>query len=355
MTKHQKGWALLMAALFLLCGALSFVYAQGVPAPAGSLAPTKIDIRATPIEAFDPREPAKKQFGSLIFRGGLQLSSAHKQVGGLSSIRVAANGSNFLAVTDRGFWLRGRIAYQGESPSGIADGEIAPMLYSDGRPITARGWYDSEALAEDGGFAYVALERVHRILKFDYAKRGLLSRGTLVPTPPEVAKLPSNLGLECLQVMPKGSPLAGALIAISERGLDEANNIRGFLIGGPRPGLFSVRPSDDFDIVDCAVAPNSELLILERSFSWRRGVAMRIRSVPLADIVPGAVLEGSKLISADMGFEIDNMEGLSVHRAPKGETVLTLVSDDNFSMIQRTILLQFTLLDREGAAVSKRD
>ncbi len=32
----------------------------------------------------------------------------------------------------------------------------------------ARGWYDTEALAEDGGFAYVALERVHRILKFDY-------------------------------------------------------------------------------------------------------------------------------------------------------------------------------------------
>ena len=341
-----------MAALFLLCGALSLVYAQGTPAPAGSDGPTTIDIRATRIEAFDPREPAKKQFGSLSFRGGLQLSSANKQFGGLSAVRVAANGSNFLAVTDRGFWLRGRITYDGESPAGIADGEIAPMLYSDGRPITARGWYDSEALAEDGGFAYVALERVHRILKFDYAKRGLLSRGTLVPTPPEVSKLKSNSGLECLQVMPKGSPLAGALIAISER-VDEANNIRGFLIGGPKPGLFSVKASGDFDVVDCAVAPNSQLLILERSFSWRRGVAMRIRSVPLADIVPGAVLEGSELISADMGFEIDNMEGLSVHRTAKGETVLTLVSDDNFSMLQRTILLQFTLLDRDGASASK--
>jgi hypothetical protein len=81
---------------------------------------------------------------------------------------------------------------------------------------------------------------------------------------------------------------------------------------------------------------------------------MRIRSVPLADIVPGAVLEGSKLISADMGFEIDNMEGLSVHRSAKGETVLTLVSDDNFSMIQRTILLQFTLLDRDASSVSRK-
>ncbi len=346
MTQRQKGWALLVAALFLLSVGAFFAQAQNAAGAAEADASAKIDIQTRRIDAFDPREPAKKQFGSLIFRGGLVLASPHKQFGGLSSIRLAANGSNFLAVTDRGFWVRGRITYQGETPAGVADGEIAPMLYSDGRPITARGWYDTEALAEDGGFAYVALERVHRILKFDYAKRGLLARATLVPTPPEMAKLPSNRGLECLQVMPKGSPLAGALIAISERGLDEANNIRGFLIGGPKPGLFAVKQSDEFDIVDCAVGLNSELLILERSFSWRRGVAMRIRSVALSDIVPGAVLEGSKLISADMGYEIDNMEGLSVHRTPKGETVLTLISDDNFSMLQRTILLQFTLLDR---------
>jgi hypothetical protein len=306
----------------------------------------KIDIKARPIESFDPRDTSRKQFGSLVFRGGLELSSSHRQFGGLSSIRVAANGSSFLAITDRGYWLRGRITYGGDTPTGIADAEIAPMLYSDGKPIQGRGWYDTEAFAEDGGFAYVALERVHRILKFDIGKRGLLARGTLVPVPKEMGKLPSNKGIECLMVAPKGSPIAGALIAISERGLDEAKNIRGFLIGSPKPGLFSVKPSDDYDVVDCAVTPTHDALILERHFSWRRGVAMRIRRVPLADIVPGVVLEGSLLITADMGYQIDNMEGLSVHRAANGDTVLTLVSDDNFSLIQRTILLQFTLLDK---------
>ena len=58
------------------------------------------------------------------------------------------------------------------------------------------------------------------------------------------------------------------------------------------------------------------------------------------------MLEGTTLMSADMGFQIDNMEGISVHKAASGETVLTLVSDDNFSIIQRTILLQFTLLEK---------
>jgi hypothetical protein len=31
-----------------------------------------------------------------------------------------------------------------------------------------------------------------------------------------------------------------------------------------------------------------------------------------------------------------------VHRAGDGATVLTLISDDNFSPLQRTVLLQFT-------------
>ena len=50
------------------------------------------------------------------------------------------------------------------------------------------------------------------------------------------------------------------------------------------------------------------------------------------------------LITADMSSEIDNMEGLAVHTGARGETVLTLISDDNFNaLLQRTILLQFTL------------
>ena len=54
-----------------------------------------------------------------------------------------------------------------------------------------------------------------------------------------------------------------------------------------------------------------------------------------------------------MTAEIDNMEGLAVHRSPRSDTVLTLISDDNFSsFLQRTILLQFTLLD-DGTAAHK--
>jgi hypothetical protein len=37
------------------------------------------------------------------------------------------------------------------------------------------------------------------------------------------------------------------------------------------------------------------------------------------------------------------MEGLAISKNENGETMLTLISDDNFSMLQRTVLLQFRL------------
>jgi hypothetical protein len=39
------------------------------------------------------------------------------------------------------------------------------------------------------------------------------------------------------------------------------------------------------------------------------------------------------------------MEGIDGFVTPEGDTALTMVSDDNFSLIQRTLLLQFTLLE----------
>jgi hypothetical protein len=39
------------------------------------------------------------------------------------------------------------------------------------------------------------------------------------------------------------------------------------------------------------------------------------------------------------------MEGIDVHLTPEGDTVLTMISDDNFSLLQRTLLLQFKLVE----------
>lgn len=197
----------------------------------------------------------------------------------------------------------------------------------------------------DGSTVYVGLERVNQILRFDFSKGGIRSRGEVVPVPADISKLPFNKGLESLVFVPKGQPIAGTLIAISERGLDEEGNIRGFLIGGPTPGQFAVKRTKDFDISDATLLPSGDLLLLERKFSLLDGMGIRIRRIPLSAVVPGAIIDGPTIFEVDLGYEIDNMEGIDSHVAEDGSTVLTMVSDDNFSMIQRTLLLQFTLVD----------
>jgi hypothetical protein len=308
-------------------------------------APVSIEVNARPIPSFDTRDRARVRFGELQYRSGLILTSRFRGFGGLSGFRLDAKGERFIAVSDKGGWFTGRIVYRGREMTGLDDVEAAPLLGPDGRPITARKWYDSEALALDGTLVYVGLERVNRILRYDFAEGVIRSRGEEIPVPPAVRKLPNNKGLEALVMVPKGLPLAGTLIAISERGLDADGNIIGFLIGGRTPGRFSLRRSQNFDVSDAVLLPSGELLVLERKFSWLAGVNIRIRRIPLKSLAPGAVVDGPSIFEADLGNEVDNMEAIDAHVTPEGDTVLTLVSDDNFSMVQRNLLLQFTMVE----------
>jgi hypothetical protein len=309
-------------------------------------APVAIEVKARPIGSFDMRDRSRVRFGELQFRSGLVLTSSFRGFGGLSALRLDQAGARFIALNDKGTWFTGRIVYRGTEITGLADVEAAPIRGPDGRPITiGRRWYDTEALALDGGIAYVGLERVHQIMKFDIGRDGVRARGETVPTPPSMRRLPANKGVEALVVIPKGRPLAGTLLAISERGLDADGNIKGFMIGGKTPASFSIRRTEDFDISDAALLPNGDLLVLERKFSLFTGAGIRIRRLSLRALVPAALLDGRSIFEADLGHEIDNLEGLDVHLDAEGNTVLTLVSDDNFSMIQRNLLLQFTLIE----------
>jgi hypothetical protein len=308
-------------------------------------APVSIEVNARPIAFFDTRDHARVRFGSLEYRSGLVLTSSFRGFGGLSGLRLDAKGERFISISDHGSWFTGRIVYQGREMTGLADVEAAPLLGADGRPITARGWYDSESIALDGSHVYVGLERANEVLRYDFSKGFTRSRGEVIPTPPAVRKLPRNKGLEALVMVPKGQPLAGTLIALSERGLDAEGNLMAFLIGGKTPGQFAVLRTNNFDISDAVLLPSGELLILERKFSWLAGIGIRIRSIPLKSVAPGALVDGPSIFDADLSHEVDNMEGIDAHVTPEGETVLTMISDDNFSMLQRTLLLQFTMVE----------
>ena len=243
------------------------------PAP-----PAAIEIQAQPIAGVRPPRADRRRFGTLDFRGGLVLTSPFREFGGISAINVAADGANFLAVTDRSWWLRGRITYRGTRPTGIADAEMAPMLGPDGARCAARGWYDTEAIARDGD-TRLCRHRARapdRALRLRQGRPAGARRGRS-RCRPAFRSFPQQrqhrgAGLRAARL----GPLGGTLIAISERGLDRDGNHLAFLIGGPRPGAFTIKRSDDFDVSDATILPGGDLVILERKFGWTTGLSIRI-------------------------------------------------------------------------------
>ena len=221
---------------------------------------------------------------------------------------------------------------------------MAPVLGRDGKPLRRTRSYDTEGLTIAGGVAYVAIERTQEVMRFSWAKDGVKARAQSVPVPPEAKQLPRNQGLEAIGVAPAKSPLAGALVVITERARAMTNApTRGFILSGPRQGAFDVARSGEFDVTDLAFLPSGELLLLERRASLFRGFGARIRRIAASAVYPDATVDGPVIFEADSGHQIDNMEGLSVHRDDAGETIVSMISDDNFSALQRTVLVEFAL------------
>lgn len=300
-----------------------------------------VEISARRIAAFEPRNRDRRRFGALQFRGGLVLSCGHPRFGGFSGLSRSADGRDLVSVSDRGYWLTAKVVSQDGRPIALDGGEMAAILGASGRPLARSGLYDTESLCIADGIAYVGIERRHEIVRFDWARQGTEARARSVPVPAEIKRLPRNRGLEALGVVPSG-PLKGALVAIAERSGRQDEPTLGAILGGSQPGLFKLARRDGYDITDLAFLPSGDMLVLERWYQPLRGVGMRIRRIAGRDLKPGALLDGPPLIEADLGFEIDNMEGLSIHHED-GRTILTLISDDNFSFLQRTLLLEFEL------------
>ena len=73
------------------------------------------------------------------------------------------------------------------------------------------------------------------------------------------------------------------------------------------------------------------------------GVGMRLRRIEGESIRPDAVVDGEILFEANYRSQIDNMEGLDAIPEPDGSVRLIVVSDDNHSILQRTLMLEFRL------------
>jgi hypothetical protein len=331
-----------LATIALVLG-LAFLAGRGGASSHRQMMPEPVPVTSYHLPFFRHGDLGTTRFGPLEFIGGLELRGKHPGFGGLSAIRVMQDGHRFLGITDTGDWIEGNIVYLNGKPTSVQGVIIAPVIGPGGQRAKDLGLWDSESLVVDGDQAFVGIERDHTILAYDRSKGGLRAEGRRIPLPAFVENWPENRGIEALGILPAESPYAGRLIGLSERSGDREEPTEGFVMrkDGSNAFRFSLKRSDGFDITDLDFMPNGDLIVLERYFSPLRGVAMRLRRVKTADIRPDALVDGEVLLTADKAFHVDNMEGLSIHRDAAGATVFTIVSDDNFSVAQRTLLLQF--------------
>jgi hypothetical protein len=314
-------------------------------------APQPIEINARVLQQFQPSRPDARRFGDLEFRGGLVLSSPSDHFGGLSGLVMDAEGRRLLAVSDRGAWLAAAVEYDKSGAlAAVTGARMGPLLALRGRSLKSKREQDAESVALiegtlERGTVLIGFERVHRIGRFEVRGGDVQAPSGYERLAPEAARMPSNQGLEALTKI-TGGPLKGTLVGFAERLTRGSGYHTGWIWAGEQPQRFQLRDIDGFDITGAAGLPDGGLLVLERFFRWSTGVKMRLRRLAATDIKPAAKLDGHVVFEGDSGYEIDNMEGIAVHRGGRGETIVTLISDNNFNRIlQRTVILQFTLLE----------
>ena len=334
-----------------------------ISAPAYSRAQAqseRIDLKTSPL-VWNPEDRSETRTGKLEWAGGIEIRSPKPEFGGWSGLAVNPDGTVLLAVSDEGHWFSAMMLYDEQGRlSGLAEGHMAPMLGLDGQPIAGKMLGDAEGLVVDGadatlvGNAYVSFERAHRIWRYDLGADGFLARPTQLLTQRHFGRLNSNGGIESIELLPPaaadGEP---RILAITEDTLDPRGNIKAFIADGHDISWFAVQPREPYKPTDMARLPNGDLLLLERRFSMLAGVGMQMRLIRRDGIAAGEIVDGEILIDVGQRYSIDNMEGLAVREDKNGDLMIYMISDDNFNLLQRTLLLMFRLKNETSAAMAE--
>ena len=314
-----------------------------VPGWSGEAHPPRLGKARMIVErvALDPRDPARRRVGRLTFLGGLQLASPDPAFGGFSALSVGTGGAVTL-VSDGGNVVRFRV---------LPDWRVRDVRFGRLSAGPGSGWEkrdrdaESMATAPDGTF-WIGFEGENAIFRYrpDGGFDGRVFPGAM-------RRWLANGGPESLARLPDGRFVA---IGESQRARRTMTRQKGkrrarkalLFARDPlidrRPARFAYLPPAGFSPSDAAALPDGSLLVVNRRFRLPYRFVTVLTRVPAGALRAGKAAAGAPIATLDRPLLHDNFEGIAVTREGR-DTIVWLVSDNNESMFQRTLLLKFRL------------
>lgn len=305
------------------------------PGPAPRLADaSSAPLVATPV-AIDRAQPRRRRVGALVFRRGWSLTSPDRRFGGLSAMHV--EGGQVTAVSDDGYIMR--FALPGAGPARVA---ILPLRDGPGDRDSKLD-RDTEAMLIRGGQAWLAYERHNMVWRHDSTSW----RARASARPAVMRRWGRNSGAEALARLDDGRFLVFA------EGMGGDFSPAALFDGDPadpatRAAGLRVRRQPGFRVTDAATLPDGRLLILTRRFAWQSGFSAVLSIAEPDGLGPDATIEPREIARLESPLTVDNLEALSV-AVEDGRTIVRIASDDNFIRWQRTLLLEFELIEEAAA------
>ncbi len=317
----------------VLTGAALVLLAGHAPAVADT-----VEVRSVAVP-LNAEKPDQTTVGKLKFRGGVELLSQSDRFGGFSALGLSADGKRLVSLTDEGNRLDARPVYGADGNlTGLTDTEIFTLTGPGGIPLIDKSMADAESMAPGvDGEIIVAFERIHRLWAYPPNR----TEPSPLPLPAEMKNAPDNNGIEALTLLNDGS-----LFAIAE-GKGRGGTFLAWVSNPKGWSVLIYKSEDSYRPTGAATLPDGDVVVVERYFTPREGARSRIRRIKADGIRAGAEISGELLADIRAPLTVDNFEGIEAIKGPRGETLIFLISDNNFNRFgpQRTLLMMFELMD----------
>lgn len=256
--------------------------------------------------------------------GVWQFSANSLQFGGFSAM-LALRPGTLRAFSDRGFRFT---LTEPDLPDGtrklsrqLVQRELRPQLWD----------IEAATRAPADGQYWLAYEHTHLIHRFTVA-----STADGVRDLTDEVDWPKNAGIEAMVRLTDGQ------FVILPEGNTTGLIFAGDPIDGGKPAAFTFRPpAKGYAATDLTQLPDGRLLVLMRNLVWPSRQAWPPFSALLAIGAPpaaGGTFAPAIALRLDEVLPRENYEGLAVRPRADGRVDVWVVSDDNFSLVQRTLL-----------------